>query len=172
MGPNTPDARIYRGRVERASIGCRPCGHCEYRIGDYLMATELSAVDGISYDDTTATAPNPGITPGKRLKVLGQTVNKATGAVANQQIGTVDLPILAAGATGTVAVSNSQVTANSLIFVSVANETAAGAFAGDTTAGRCVDAWIESVGSGTFTIGYHATAAMSADWSVYYLIFN
>lgn len=136
------------------------------------MAIEQSTLDGVSYDDNTSTTPNPGMNSGRRLKWFGQTVNKATGNVANQQIGTADLPAIAAGATSTVVVSNSLVTANSLIFLSVANETTAGAFAGDTTAGRCVDAWIESVAAGTFTIGYHATALMSTDWSCYFLIIN
>jgi hypothetical protein len=140
------------------------------------MAVEPSVVDGIGYDDNTATAPNPGVMSGKKLKILGQTVNKATGNIANQQAGTALLSssggTILANSVNTVVVSNSLVTANSLIFLTAANEVGAGTFGGDATAGRGMDVWIESVGSGTFTIGYNPRANLAQDWSVNYFIIN
>lgn len=136
------------------------------------MAAEPLPVAGLGIDDNTATNPNPGVLSGKKFKVLGQTSNNSNGTVANQQIGSAPLASLAAGASGTVVVSNSLVTANSIILVSVSNEVAAGTFGGDVTAGKSVNAWIESVAAGTFTIGYHSAALMSGNWTAWFLIFN
>jgi hypothetical protein len=141
------------------------------------MSTEnISSIDGLTIDNTDANNANPCLITGRRLKWLGQTNNKVTSNVANQQVGTALLSsssgTVVANSTNTVVVNNSLVTTNSIIFLTAANEVSAGTFGGDTTAGRGMDVWIESVTAGHFTVGYRPTANMAQDWSVNFLIIN
>lgn len=53
------------------------------------------------------------------MPVRNQTVNKVAGNVANQGIGTVALPALAAGAVGTVTISDTWIHTESIIFCQV-----------------------------------------------------
>jgi hypothetical protein len=97
---------------------------------------------------------------------------------SNQCAGMLDLAAVAASAIGTVVKANALVSTSSIIFLTVVNRNNAGTTQGtanDTTANRGVIAWVESTASGTFTVGYkntNASAAMTTDWSVQYLILN
>ena len=134
-----------------------------------MPAASFSAVHGIGFDNDLQPTPNPGVLPGMTFKVLGQTSNLAAGNAANQQTGTVALPALAAGTVGTVVVPNTLVTATtSLVLL-----TARIGPLGDATAARGVLVWIESVGAGTFTIGYLSPSALMANpWACHYYIVN
>jgi hypothetical protein len=133
------------------------------------IAQQIGEIDGVVYDGSSP--HNPGLVGARPLLLFGQTANTSGSTVANQPAGTADLANVSAGTTGTVTVANSLVTAGSLIFLTVFNTPAAGG-AGDVTAARAVDAWVESVSNGSFTIGYHAFATMSQHWSCNYLVIN
>lgn len=75
----------------------------------------LSDVDGIGYDNPANATPNPGVLPGRKLKMLGQAGNTVASNVANQGVGTVAVPALAAGATTTLTITDSTITTASLI---------------------------------------------------------
>ena len=126
----------------------------------------LTAVDGIGLDDDTARGSQPGVLPNFKLKWLGQAANTAAGNVANQGIGTVGLPALGAGAEGTVTVTDSLITASSLVFVTVVNAN------GDTTAGARVTADVRMPASGSVVVHYKTDQAMSAAWAAWYWVVN
>ena len=143
------------------------------------MALNPTSVYGIGYDNDPSNQqvqPNPGVLPAKKLQMLGQANNKVTANVANQQVGTALLSssggTILANTFNSVTVTNTLVTASSIIFLTAVNNTANGAFATDTTAARGMDVWVESVASGSFVVGYNPRANMAADWSVNYLVFN
>lgn len=133
----------------------------------------ITPIDGISVDQLGSNAPNPGLSPGRSWNVFGQTHNQSGSSVANQAEGTVSLPAIAAGASGTVTIANSLITGNSLVLLTVVNMPAAGG-AGDATANRGVSAWIDSIAAGTMTIGYRNDGQniMSQAWSCNYRITN
>ncbi len=135
-----------------------------------------SPVNGIGYDNVDASPCQPGLTVGRKLNSMGQTTNKVTSTVANQDCGAALLSssggTVAAGTTVTVAVTNSLATALSMIWPAAVNNTTNGAFATDATAGRGMDVWIESTAAGFFVIGFRPTANMAADWSCWYWIRN
>ena len=127
-----------------------------------------SAVDGLGVD-TLGEGINAGVLTGRKLKWFGQTAGVAAGNVANQGIGTVALPALAAGAVGTVVVGDTLVTTNSLILL-----TSKIGPLGDATTSRGVIVWVESVNNGVgFTLGYLSpSAAMANPWACHYLVVN
>jgi hypothetical protein len=137
-----------------------------------MPAPASTSIDGLTYDDYVNNVPALGLMATRALRWFGQTINKVTGNVANEQIGTLNLPVLAATTTGTVTLTNSKITANSLIFLSVCNKTNSGG-AGDTTAAREVTAWVENQPTaGSATVGYYTSVLMSQAWCVHYLIIN
>jgi hypothetical protein len=138
--------------------------------GIVLSGVPIPSTNGVA----TPVWPNPGVEAGRKFCIPGQTVNKVTGGVANQQAGTALLSsaggTVTAGSTNTVVVANTLVTAASVVFLTAANEDTNGTFGGDGTAGRGMAVWLESVGAGTLTIGFRPAANMAADWSCNYLI--
>jgi hypothetical protein len=131
------------------------------------MPTYISVVDGIGYDDMKANGPNPGVLPGHKLKWLGQTGNTASGSVADQGIGTVALPPIAAGATGSITITDARITAASLIFVSVKDGPTP-----DTAAGRGVVAWAKAPTMGQVVVNYTPLATMANAWALHYWVVN
>lgn len=132
-----------------------------------------SAVDGIGY--TSGTPADPGIVANQQLRWFGNPNNLSGNQTANQQIGAVALPAIAAGTTGTVTVANGLVGLTSYIFLTAVNNpgVAAPTAPGDTTAGRGMDVWLENNNNGAgFVIGYRPAAAMAAAWNCFYLIIN
>lgn len=122
-------------------------------------------------DDATAATPNPMMRSGAKLTWKRQTGNTVAGNVGNAGLGTVALPALNAGATGTVTISDSLIGTASLIFVFVARGTttpAAGAIAS-----IIVDAQAPTAGSVVLDLRNAGTAAtLSTDYVVWYLVIN
>lgn len=133
----------------------------------------VTAVDGIEFESnpaaTTAARPAVGVGDGRPyLKVNGQTANTVAGNVANQAIGTLAVPAIAVNVVGTIALSNTLITANSFIFLSVRK------VGTDSSTSRGPVAWVDAIGAGTATIGVKAEdLAISASvYVVHYLIIN
>jgi hypothetical protein len=101
----------------------------------------------------------------------GQTGNTVANNVANQGIGTVALPALTSGATGTVTITDSRITASSLIWITVKRGTttpAAGALAG-------IVADLQAPGSGSCVVDLRnagTAATLSTDYVLHYLVVN
>ena len=106
---------------------------------------------------------NPGIAPGNKFKMLGQTGSSSSNSVANQGCGWVALGQLAAATRGTVTITDSLITTASGIEVTPYGK-------GDTTG--VVAAWVQSVAAGSAVIGYYAIAAMTAAWDLWYSVTN
>jgi hypothetical protein len=136
-----------------------------------------SQMDGMGYTDPNALPKKPGWLAGIWQQYFGQPTNNVTGVVANQGIGTALLTstsgTVLAGSTNTIYVPNTLVTANTIVMLTAANLVSAGTFAGDTTALRGMEVWIESVtATYGFVIGYSPKANMSHDWSCWYELKN
>ena len=140
---------------------------------DYLdFDADPSGNTGSSVNTSPQTRPNLGLRANKPyLKALGQTQNNSTSApVANQPLGVVALPAIAAATTGTVTITNSLIGTTSYIFtqlrrgstVPAVGAQAITAFATPPTAGSCV---INIRNAG-------ATATLATDFQLWYLIVN
>lgn len=133
----------------------------------------VTPIDFLEFDadpsSTTFIRPNLGMADSKPyLKALGQTANTVAGNVANQAIGTLAVPAIAVNVVGTIALSNTLITANSFIFLSVRK------VGTDSSTSRGPVAWVDAIGAGTATIGVKAEdLAISASvYVVHYLIIN
>jgi|GEM_PF-3444853 len=128
-------------------------------------------VDGIDLDDITAGITHPGLRSGRKWKYHGQTGNTVALNIANQGVGTGALPALAAGATGTITITNSLITTLSLIFCQVKIGTttaAAGAVATVLTQLRA-----PAAGSCVVDVTNLGSAAMLAtDYVLHYWVVN
>lgn len=138
------------------------------------MSTYPSPVDGIWYEDVTAAthtgAPYPGTAPGVKYLALGQTGNTVATNVANQGIGTVACPALSAGAVGTVTISDSLITANSLIFCTVRRGTTTPASGAYCMVRDVMTPTSSSVVVNVVNLGSAAT--LSTDEQLFYMVVN
>jgi len=137
-----------------------------------MAGRNISAVDGIGYKDLTSIAgAQPGLLAGRKFYFLGQTDNRIASNVANQGIGTVALPALAAGATGTVTITDSLITFLSIVLLTVKRGTttpAAGALAAITVSGQ-------QPSSGSVVVDIRnngSVATLATDYVLHYLATN
>lgn len=135
------------------------------------MTLELSAVDGLVYDDLTASTPNPGVKSGRKWKYHGQTGNTVAGNVANIGMGTVAVPALSAAATGTVTITDSKIASTSLVWLQVKiGTTTASAGAVATVHTSC-----RAPGSGSVVVdvtNLGSAATLSTDYQLWYWVVN
>lgn len=128
-------------------------------------------LQGLGCTDPTAFTPFPTVLAGCKLNADGQTALAAASAVANQRVGAVTLPALAAAATSTVTISNSLITAQSYVQLTVKRGTTtagAGAVATVVLAGR-----IPTAGSLVVDVTNLGSAAtLSTDYEAIYEITN
>lgn len=138
----------------------------------------VTAIDYLEFDaDPSSNAsttsgevsrPNLGMRQSKPyLKALGQTSNTAS-AVANQPLGTVAVPAIAISVIGTVAVTNTLITANSYVMLSVRR------IGTDSSTARGPVVWVDALAAGSMTIGVKANGVAIAvsTYVVHYLIIN
>jgi hypothetical protein len=99
---------------------------------------------------------------------FGQTLNTQGGAVSNQPSGAVALANKNAAAEGTVTITNSAITANSIIIVTPFNE------GGNTTANVQYVADVRSITAGSAVAHYTNLGAGNAagTWTLWYWIIN
>lgn len=139
----------------------------------------VTPVDYLEFDaDPTSNAsmssgetsrPNLGMRQNKPyLKALGQTANTVAGNVANQPIGTLAVPAISVGVLGTIALSNTLITANSMIFVSCRR------VGTDSSTSRGPTVFVDAQSTGSATIGVRAQGVAIAVniYVVHYLIIN
>jgi hypothetical protein len=136
------------------------------------MTTYMSAVDGIEYDNLIGNSTyNPGLKANRKFKIHGQTANIVASNVANQEVGTVAVPALAAGATGTITISNTLITTTSLVQVM-------GWRIGTTTPGAgayVAPTYFAAPASGSVVLNIinpTAVAILSTDFQLWYRIVN
>lgn len=133
----------------------------------------ITGIDYIDFDADPSTnssaRPNLAMRENKKyLGVLGQPANTVAGNVANQAIGTLAVPAVALNVVGTIALSNSLITANSFIFLTTRK------VGTDAGTGRGPLAFVDALAAGSATIGIRAggTAVPVSAWVVHYLIIN
>jgi hypothetical protein len=99
---------------------------------------------------------------------FGQTANTVAGSVANQPSGTVALANKAQNAEATVTITNSAITATSIIIVTPYNQ------GGDTTANVQFAADVRSVSAGSAVVHYTNLGAgtSAGTWALFYWIIN
>ncbi len=122
-----------------------------------------TSLEGIQNDSTAANnqpAPNPCVAANRQLCVAGQTANTSAGNVANQQVGTFSIPAGTASG-GTVAVANTLVGANSLVFLQVRGN-----------GGTISEIAVTAVAAGTFTVTVYASGATTSAVDCWYWIVN
>lgn len=138
---------------------------------DYLEFDSDPASNAAQVPTISETArPNLGMRDGKPyLKALGQPANTVAGNIANQPVGTLAVPAIATLNTiGTITLTNSLITINSFIFLSVRKVGA------DASTARGPFAFIDALSAGSATIGVKAdTVAVAVGiYVVHYLIIN
>lgn len=130
----------------------------------------VTQVDGIQYDvDPSTNVHNPGVASGRKLKMLGQTGNTVATQVANQQIGVIAAPALAAAATGTTTITNSLITTSSILFGSIRRGTTTGA------AGAGVVFEFQAPANGSCVVSFRnpgSAASLSTDYQLAYIVIN
>lgn len=132
-----------------------------------------SGLAGWTYgsSDPSAGSPNPGPRTGQKFAAPAQTVSTLASTVANQTVGTVGIGALAAGATGTVTITNSLIAATSFVFCVVAKQTTV-AGAGAVATVLCAPR-IPGAGSCVVDVTNLGSAAtLSTDYQIWYLVIN
>ena len=120
---------------------------------------------GFGVLDPKASPNQPGVLPGSKEICLGQSSSAVGSQTANQNMGTVALPHIAANTRGTVTVNNTLAVSASMIQITSWNNNA------DATASLAVPVALGAVVSGTsFVIEYMPTATMAQDWAAIYRI--
>lgn len=135
---------------------------------DYLEF-DADPASSASHLGSETARPNLGMRDGKPyLKALGQTSNTAAGNVANQPLGTVAVPAIAINVIGTVAVTNTLITANSIVMLTPRK------VGTDASTARGPVVWIDALAAGSMTIGVKAqgVAIGVSTYVVHYLIIN
>jgi len=130
----------------------------------YTAPVLPTALEGIQLDSTAPNnqpTPNPCIAANRQLCVAGQTANTSGGNVANQQVGTFSIPAGTANG-GTVAVANTLVGANSLVFLQVRGN-----------GGTITTVGVTALTAGTgFTATVYASGATTGAVDCWYWIVN
>lgn len=135
---------------------------------DYLEFDADPSTNASAYPPETS-RPNLGMRDGKPyLKALGQTANTVAGNVANQPVGTFAIPATAIAVVGTVVVSNTLVTANSIIMCSTRR------VGTDSSTARGPNIWVDALAAGSVTFGFRSqgVAIAVSTYVGHYLIIN
>lgn len=134
------------------------------------MTAFHTAVPGLKTHNNPATTGGPywlEILPGEKLFFSGQTANTAAGNVANQGIGTVALPVITAGTTGTVTISDTQIRTTSIVMLTVKQGPTP-----DATAGRGICVTLQAPGTGSVVVEYTPLVNMAQAWALHYHVWN
>lgn len=127
-----------------------------------------TVIDGIHLDTTQS---NPGVQSARKWLYHGQAGNTVAGNTGNRSCGTTALPALAAGATGTFTITDSFITALSLIWLQVKiGTTTAGAGAVATVLTSLRAPAAGSVVVDVTNLG--SVATLSTDYVVHYWVVN
>lgn len=134
------------------------------------MTRMVDGVDGLGYDSQDRLQ----FLPGYRLR-FGQAGGAAQFNTANQGIGTVALPAIAAGATGEVTINDSTIDSTSMVFCQVTRNKSAGFTvpAAGAIAGLVADVKAISTSQPNITIELRnvgSAATLATDYELWYWI--
>jgi hypothetical protein len=137
--------------------------------GDGLWKTLANLTDAQTFG-AAQTVAGLILSAATKISAAGQTGNTSAANVANQGIGTVALPALAAATSGTVTVTDARITTASIIQATVARGTTTPTALGSVV----VAARLPGSGSCVFDVrNTHAsTATLSTDYTLWYWVVN